>query len=64
MKLAGASGGAEFRIHLGCWRGGGTTEYALDAISCAAKGIEYECPVPVEVLATGLATPQNSSPVL
>lgn len=30
--------------------GGGTTEYALDAIQCAAEGSEYTCTVPSETL--------------
>ena len=29
--------------------GGGTTEYALDALDAAAKGVHYMCPVPPSV---------------
>jgi hypothetical protein len=30
--------------------GGGTTEYALDALCCAATGVEYICPIPYDTI--------------
>mmetsp|Transcript_2747 Transcript_2747/g.9666 ORF Transcript_2747/g.9666 Transcript_2747/m.9666 type:complete len:342 (+) Transcript_2747:82-1107(+) len=33
-------------LHADASWGGGTTEYALEAVACAARGDVYECPVP------------------
>ncbi|KAH8043249.1 L-threonine 3-dehydrogenase [Aureococcus anophagefferens] len=35
-------------LHEDATWGGGTTEYALDAIRCAAEGAPFACPVPVD----------------
>lgn len=37
-------------LHNGAVWGGGTTEYALDAILCAVKGEHYVCPVGEDVM--------------